>query len=200
MKKLLALALVAVMAGGAMAQVDGEVGGSMGIFFSNEEFSDGTSNLDSTAGQTFNAYIVMLGCVSVTIGGYEVGITHPAGLFILGVTGPSDWVNFGTNTNHLVGYGTELPVGLDGTAVLATLQILDPAGTAGDFQFGPSDPQSHVDWDGPVYSHGPDPTILPTCSLTSGVFNEIGTVATLNGFGIVATESASWTDVKALFD
>ena len=205
MKKLLALALVAVMAGGAMAQVHGEVGGSMGLFFSDTDFSDATSNKDTAPGdEAFFAYIVMLDCVSTSVGGYEVGITgitDPGGtIFILGVDGPNGWVNFGDNTNHLVGYGVPLPVELDGTAVLATMQILDPIGTVGDFVFGPSDPSSFPDLTVPVFSDGPVATILMTCTLTTGVFNEVGTVATLNGDGIVATESASWTDVKALFD
>ena len=202
MKKLLALALVTMMAGGAMAQVHGEVGGSMGLYFSSTEFSDETSNMDTAAGDpAFNAYIVMLDCVSTSIGGYEVGITIPAGIFVLSAVGPNGWVNFGTFTDHLVGYGEPLPVELDGTAVLATLQILDPVGgMPGEFLFGPSSVQSLPDWNGPAYTHGPDPTIILACTLPSGEFNQVGVVATLNGEGVVATESAAWTDVKALFD
>ena len=65
--------------------------------------------------------------------------------------------------------------------------------------FGPSEPASIPGV--PVISDGEDPTILIGCQLTGDAGGDSpDVVATLNGNGIVATESHTLTGVKALFE
>ena len=97
MKRLLFIALALVIAGGAMAQdtfglwrmVDGEYV----PYIPAEEVLD-----------PFTLFITVHEPSSFSIGGYEVGIGIPADMVILATTGPNGWTNFGTPTNHLVGF------------------------------------------------------------------------------------------------
>ncbi len=205
MKKLLALALVALMAGGAMALEYGDVGCGMGMFFSNTEFSDATTNTNPTPAP-FNAYIVAIDVQIESIGGYEVGITmDETAIFVLTVTGENGWTNFGTNTNHLAGFSTPMtPSG--GAVVLCTMQMLYSAADPQDIVFGPSTPSSWgpenpqgILWDGPAIANASG-DLLYTAFLTGGVSDAPSTVATLNGTGITATENHTLSGVKALFD
>jgi hypothetical protein len=206
MKKLLALALVALMAGGAAAQDYGDIGGAMGMFFSESDFSDATTNTDQTA-TGVTGYIVLLNCPVSSIGGYEVGITLPGAVFVLDAGGPNGWTNFGNSTNHLAAYtGGALPVN-NGAVVLGFIEMLYTAISPVEIQFGPSSPSSFgpnnpqgIFWDGPAVADGTVPEILYRCWLTGGVSGEVATVATLHGTGITATEQRTLSGVKALFD
>ncbi|MBD3220173.1 hypothetical protein GF314_02945 [bacterium] len=191
MKKMLALAFVALMASAVAAQP------GMGIFFSNESFTDADTNFD-TAGAAFDAYLVLLGAEFASVGGYECGVDiSDAGVFILDVSGPNGWTNFGDNTNHLCGYQTPLMVDPDQTIVLATFNMLY-AGTAEvTIALGQSTPPSLPDWDGPVVADAAFPDDLIGTYCTGG--ETPGVVATLNGDGVTATEARSLSDIKALF-
>ncbi|HOX25043.1 MAG TPA: hypothetical protein PLL30_04695 [Candidatus Krumholzibacteria bacterium] len=194
MKKLLALAIVALMAGGAMAQP------GMGLFFSNSDFTSGQTNVN-TVGAPFFAYIVILGVesgVSPDIGGYEVGLQFSDTVFILSVTGPNGWTNFGSNTNHLCGYQSAV-IPVDGAAVLCTLNMLYSGAGLVEVTFGPATPPSIPGHDGPVLAGFANPDNLIACGLTSGP-TVPGVVATFNGGGIIATEATTWTQLKNLFD
>ncbi|HOX25042.1 MAG TPA: hypothetical protein PLL30_04690 [Candidatus Krumholzibacteria bacterium] len=192
MKKLLALALVALMAGGALADAP-----ELGLFFSNTEFVAANTNFNPGA-VPFNAYIVLLPLGNVeTVGGYEVGIGMPASVFVLSVSGPNGWTNFGNNVNHLAGYQQPLPVGEMG-AVLCTMQLFGGAGTPAVVEFYNANPPSIPSHPGPVIADGANPDILLSCFLVTGQIN--GVVATFNGAGVVATENHTWTGVKNLFD
>ena len=196
MKKLLALALVAMMAGGATAQVQN----GMGIFFNDSVFDETTTTVAPAVNVPFDMYLVLIAAEFSTIGGYECGIEFSVpGTLILAVGGSNGWTNFGDNTNHLVGYTVpRLPVDPDGTAVLATLNVMRQDADAVDISLGPADPSS-VGGAGPAIADGGDPDILRTCHLTTDAVSP-GVVANFNGVGIVATESSTLTDVKALFD
>lgn len=192
MKKLLALALVAMMAGAALAQPASSEDNMMGMFFSDVEFTDGATN-HVNAFAPFFGYVVLLNPTVPSIGGYELGIALDPSVFVLGVSGPNGWTNFGNNTNHLAGYTSPVPASDAGT-VMASLNMLY-TGTATIFiGFGPSEPSSLGDW--PAIANGENPDELIACPLTS----DGGYVATINGDGVVATESMSFTGVKALFD
>jgi len=191
MKKLLALALVALMAGSALAQAP-----EIGMFFSDTEFTQETANIASPAGP-FNGYVVLLGSDLSILGGYEVGIAEDSGgtLFALSVTGPNGWTNFGSNFNHLVGFQTPLPVVPEGV-VLSTVQMLYSGTDVVTFTMGASNPNSIDDHDGPVIADGSDPNNLVACWTTGGA--PTAPVASVNG-QVVAVEAETLTGVKALF-
>lgn len=193
MKKLLALALVVMMAGGALAQ-----GAGMGIFFDPAVFTDANSNLDPAAGTPFNAYLVLLGSPFDTIGGYECSVAiSDATVFVLTLTGPNGWTNFGgSNLNHLCGYQQALSTPAGGT-VLSTFNMIFSGANEVTMSIGAATPPSIPGV--PVIANGANPEELLGCGLTSGS-TVPDVVATLNGAGIVATESHTLTDVKALFD
>lgn len=205
MKKLLALSLVALLAGTASADL------GLGIFFSNTEFTDANTNY-TTVGAPFNAYLVLLtneasehleynsdGVYSqvTSVGGYEVSveISDPA-VFILGVTGPNDWTNFGSPTNHIVGY--QVPLAWNGDfAVLATFNMLQTVAVEATITLSGSTPSSFAG--APGIGNGDNTDLLYQAGLTTGT-GPTGVVATLNGAGVVATEAQSLSSIKALFD
>ncbi len=199
MKKLLALAIVALMAGGAFAQA------GMGLFSSDTDFSDATTNFDVTG--AFTAYLVLINAEPTwtTIGGYECGITcDNAGFFVSEATGPNGWLNVGgSGTNHAVGYGTPLPIGDNHSVVLSTLQCGYYIPTPATISFGPSDPSSGRDldpqWFGPMLANGSNPDELAMCFCAGGV-SPVGPVATLNGAGVTPATESSWSGVKDLFN
>jgi len=130
---------------------------------------------------------------SATIGGYECGIGFMGGdPFVLAVSGPNGWTNFGDNTNHLCGYQTPIPA-LPVT-VLSTLNCLVPAAPFDALvTMGPSVPSSFND-EGPGYADGVNADILVLCDVPAdGVVGRITTE-------VVATEAHTLTDVKALFE
>ena len=171
---ILALALV----GPAFAYDDN----TMGMFFSDSDFSDETRNLD-TSTAPFNGYVVLLAPTVSTVGGYEVGISlSESGVFVLGASGPNGWTNYGENLNHLVGYGTPLPVYSSG-AILGTVQMMYTADQLVRIHFGASDPASMPDV--PVIADGSDPNVLIGCN----VLGSDGNVASLNAPPPVAEEA-----------
>jgi hypothetical protein len=184
MKSLLSILFVALLAFPALA-VD-----SMGISGSTDTLED---ILFVDPGTPFNMYVVLIDPSSVTIGGYECGLSFQGGTpFVLSVTGPNGWTNFGDNLNHLCGYGTPLPA-----AELTVLSTLNVLVSAAPFEalviMGPSDPSS-FGGEGPGYADGVNPEILVLCSVPAdGV---VGTITT----EVVATEAHSLSSVKALFD
>jgi len=194
MKKLLALALVALMAGGALAQ---EING-MGVFFSDTEFTDATTTAAST-GAPQNMYVVLIASEFATIGGYECGLSFSdAGVFALGASGPNGWTNFGSGSlDHLCGYMTPLAVGGNGAVVLSTVSFLFGGGTPVDITMGQASIPSFPGF--PAIADGSNPEALRACVLTTGVAPP-GVVANLNGSQIVATEERSLSEVKALFE
>ncbi len=188
MKKLLALTLLVMVAGGALADSEDNM---MGMFFAEPFVSENTNFENNFA--PFFGYIVLLGPTVESVGGYEVGITMPATVFVLAASGPNGWTNFGNNTNHLCGYQTPLPV-VDGGTTLASLNMLYTGTDIIYIGYGEADPPSIPGV--PVIADGSNPDILIPCNLTS----DGGFVATINGPGVVATENHSLTSVKALFN
>ena len=194
MKKLLALALVVMVAGSALAQ---DLNG-MGIFFDNAVF-DETTNTVATAGAPLDMYVVLIASEFETIGGYECGIefSDPT-VFALGATGPNGWTNFGSGAlDHLVGFMAPVQTTVDGAAVLATINILYGGSDVVDITMMDASIPSFPGF--PAIANGANPEELRACLLTTGVAPP-GVVANLNGEGITAMESHTLTEVKALFD
>jgi len=193
MKKLLALSLVVLVAGTATAQMP-----ALGLFFSNSEFTDAQTNLNPELGVAFDAYLVMLGADFVSLGGYEASIAEDSGglLTVTGATWPNNGFNFGQNLNHLVGYGTPLPV-TDGVAVLCTISMIYGGSGTVEFTSGAATPPSVPGWNGPVFGDNANIDDLVEGTSTGGA--PIAVIATLNGDGIVAVEQSSLSQVKSLF-
>jgi hypothetical protein len=206
MNKLLALMLVALMAGGVFAQDNDN---TVGLFFSDDiaaiVAADDPSNPDDEAFHpatnfdndfaAFNGYLVLLYPTVESVAAYELGLSFaPEEPFILNVSGPNGWTNFGNSTNHLCGYQTPLPAGPDGGMVLSTLNMLYTGTASVEISITPSDPESIPGV--PAIADGNDPTILLPMQLVN---NNFGYQATINGEGTVATESHSWSNVKSLF-
>jgi hypothetical protein len=184
MKTLLTTLFIAMLAVPAVA-VD-----SMGVSAAMDTVED---YILVDPGVPFDFYVVLIDPSSATIGGYECGLGFQGGEpFVLAVTGPNGWTNFGDNLNHLVGYMT--PVQGQPVTVLATLNCLV---SAAPFEalvtMGPSTPSS-FGGEGPGYSDGVNPEILVLCTVPAdGIVGIISTE-------VVATESHTLTGVKALFD
>ena len=194
MKKLLALALVVMVAGSAIAE-DNE----FGMFFSPDVFGQEQTNINTPIFTPFFGYVVMLYPSVVSVGGYEVGIIVPPTVLALSASGPNGWTNFGDNFNHLVGYGAPVPAAPEGT-VLCTLQLMLNADAVVGIEYHASNPGSVPGHDGPAITDGEDPTIILPCPLTVDANGEFPfTVATINGPGVVATEDHTLSSVKALF-
>lgn len=193
MKSLLALALVAVMAGSALADAP-----EVGLYFSNTEFTQETVNFAAPLATPFSAYIALTMSDLTSVGAYEVGISHDGGsaLLITGASGPNGWTNFGNNLNHLAGYQTPLPVNENGT-VLGQVDMLLLSPSTVVFTMHGANPPSVPGHDGPVLADGQNSSNLVVCWTPAGAPN--GEVASLNG-EVVAVEQNTLTGVKALFE
>jgi len=191
MRTLLTVILLATLAGTAFAQFPGS--NLIGVFFSDTEFTQETTNFDTDAAPFFS-YLVLVNGTTNSVGGYECSVAYSdPTVFVLGVTGANGWTNFGDNGNHLVGFQTPLPVQLPGT-VLATFNLLYSGVDRVEISLGPAIPASIPDE--MAIADGDDPENLIGCPCLT----DDCVVATLNGEGVVATENQSWTGVKALFD
>ncbi len=191
MRTLLTISILTLLAGTAFAQFPGD--NLMGVFFSDTEFTQETTNIDSGA-VPFNAYLVLVNATVGTVGGYECAIdfANPS-IFVLSVSGPNGWTNFGDNTNHLCGYQVPLPSEQPGT-VLATLQLLYSVTDPVEISLGPATPPS-IPGDMAI-ANGANPDELIACPcLTADCV-----VATIWGDGVVATEDQTWSSVKSLFE
>jgi len=192
MKHFLIALLLLVPLAAAQAQYEGP--NLLGMFFSDTEFSEETAN-HAPAPELFDAYFVLLNPEVDSVYGYEVGIsTTDPNCFFLYVTFPNNGDNFGNDMDHMVGYGTPVPV-VDDVVILSTVTLLYVYSDYVEISFGVSSLNSIPGHDGPVIANGADPDDLIPCTIPSGEIS--GVVATLNG--VVAVEHHSLTGVKALF-
>jgi len=184
MKTLLTTLFIALLAFPAMA-VD-----SMGV---SSEMDTVENFIFVQAGIPFDFYVVLVDPSSSAIGGYECGLGFTGGdPFVLAVSGPNGWTNFGDNLNHLVGYQTPLPA-MDVTVLCTMNCLVSSAPFEALIVMGASTPSS-FDPPGPGYADGVNPEVLVACEVPGdGVVGIISTE-------VVATEAQTLTGVKALFD
>jgi hypothetical protein len=205
-KLLLALSLVAMMAGSAFAFLDDGVN-SLGVYFDSPVFEQ--SCFTPTAFVPFNVYFVLANPEFNNLGGFEFGWRFEPLLtgFILATNLPSGALNIGTNNNLIVGLGTGLIT--SEATVLVNFQIMASVVPTSPtwVQVGPAQPASlplHAafnDFNNPA-------NIIPmnfsTVNGQSITVNPQGWVVPGLGSlfcpGPVATESATWGSVKALFE
>jgi hypothetical protein len=192
MKKLLALALVAMVVTGAMAQDSDE----FGLWVRDLDGNYVNSLIGQGPYVPFQMYLTIHNTSVATVGGYEASVGLPAGqtLILAAVFNNGAGTNFGTNTNHLVGFAAPVPGGE--LLVVAELQVMLTApGLILPIELGPSVPSS-VGGEGPAYADGSNADNLITCSYITGMPH----VFTFGELGPVGVEAKSLSQVKALFN
>ncbi len=208
MKRLLALALVAMMAGGAMAQP------SIGIFFSTSTslpagfdpfaFEGAVHPNTVTPSGTFYAHVVVAGLTGYSIlNGYEFGILVPAedddffpmgGWDYMGVGAGIDATYPGIPGSYCRAHGYTVPRSISADFMIvmqARFRNFYGAGF-GDWSLGP--------WG--ITTTMPKIVVDAEFELDVPVLVEDyqGGWVVCAGSGVVATESMTWTNVKSLFN
>ncbi len=195
MRSRLALSLLLLLLPFTVVQAQWDGDNRLGLFFSDSEFTADNTMLETPAAP-FDSYIVAINPQVWSISGYEVSIIIPdPAVFVLLVSGPSGWTNFGSNVNHLAGFGVPVPV-VDNAAVLSTMRLLYGGSDEIHIDFGAATPHSIPEHEGPVMADGANPDNLVPC-FTTIYGTPSGLVAILNPH--VAVEASSLTKVKALF-
>jgi hypothetical protein len=219
MKKLLALALVAIMAGGALAQTPYLYEGCeyrIGVFFSTDaetfEVSSEATNLDFPAGAFFYMHLIVMDSPDM-ISAYEMQVSGLGALVIASwIPVPNaGFLNLGDDFNHIATFGFPQP-NPDGVIKFGHWNIFPLAPEQSlNVAMGPAVPSS-IQGDGPVFvvnselvranfTVGDYSGCLE--DLAPGMFPEF--VGTTYGPGVdievesVATETRSLSSVKALF-
>lgn len=144
----------------------------------------------------FSMHVILMDATQPTIGGYECSLIFEGDQpVVLGVDGPNEWTNFGSGDNHLVGYGTPLPV--TSYMILATYSCLVLEGPFETYMvMGPSEPSS-FEGQGPGYVDGENTDILVLCTYT---LDDDGVVGAISDDTVVPAVTQSLSAVKALFE
>jgi len=189
MKRLLFIALALMIASVAVAQEPD----TFGLWRMVDGDYENYLPVEDIPGEFF-LYVTLHDGSTFSVGGYEVGMDIPAEMLVLEIDFFGG-VNFGDNTNHLVGYTAPIFTQED----MLVLSVMDCLSTAlppapVPIVYHGADPASIPGHDGPVYADGTNPDNLIACGYVDGTPNVF-----LFG-GAVATESQSWSGVKSLFE
>lgn len=201
MKKLLfavsalaALSLLAPSAG--FAQYDNH----MGIYTAEMEVNQETTNLvtNTVYFVITNPYNVEEGHDVEWIHGYEGSVVIDGSALVLDVRWPVQAINVGSNTNHVVGFGSTDVHVVDGAATVAEMDIIYMDAGLGPvtITLGPADPTSvpgmmaFLDGDGTV-NGGLVSMMTSSGDWANPVF----------GFNaaVVATDNSSFDNIKAMY-
>jgi hypothetical protein len=205
MKKFAILLALTMIASSAFAIVDTGTS-SLGIYFDNS----GDTNCFVPAPATpFNAYFIMASPAVANMGGFEFAWRFSPDVvpapFILGTTLPAQALNIGTNYNFIVGLGGGLVT--SEATVLVTLNMMALAAIAPGtvLQVGPATPASiplhaaYNDFNNPADIRPMNfSTVMGPNDIDANGWVVNG-VAKMSCPGPVATESTTWSGVKALF-
>ena len=205
MKKLVTLvALASLFAAPALALPD-EGPDSYGIYFMVDD--NYVNQVMDIAPNTFvPTYVILAGITRPSVGGWEVAFAFEplsAGA-VIGTTFQGDAQNFSTPPSFIVGLGTPLPTPAEGYLVLAEMNVLFFAGVM-EWYGGPTDPASIEGV--PAYANGEDVADLVGCYFSTDADGQFlddegwttHPVAAVNLDAPVATENASWSNVKNLY-
>jgi hypothetical protein len=206
MKKFAILLALSMVASSAFALID-EGNSSLGFYFDNQ----GDVNCFApTPFVPFTAYVIIANPQVQNMGGFEFSWRfnpQPAAApIITGFVLPPQALNIGTNYNVIVGLGGGLIT--SEATVVASISMIATAAIPADtyVQVGPATPASH-----PLHAaynnfNNPAEIIDLNFSTVDGVANVINAqgfvvpgVARMACAGPIATESATWGSVKALF-
>jgi hypothetical protein len=204
--------LVALLASSAVAQSD--YGPALGLFFSNGEFTDATTNFEHTPNQPFNAYLVLL-----NPGDYDYVIGWEARLLLTNgdplpsslsgsVNLPGGYSNFGTGPfDHRVQWDEDSTIAIsDGGTLLTTFQLTSTSSDPLELALGEPEDASFSSHYGPAVglARGLEELFIAATTTGGGVApgptGPYPVVATLSGDGITPVEQTTLSDVKRLFD
>lgn len=195
MKRLIALALLAALAGGggkATAQVDPRPDG-LGMYFD----TGATVYCREAVTGPVSLYLILTNCSQPSgISGWECHATYdiPPGCYEIGWTLAEGSSNESTAPDFVVSLATPMPNAP--TMLLATLGLLIFCPDAIFFYLGPADSPSIPGL--PAYAVGDDPGIMIPLHLISG--NPDFPVASLNDWCFSAdAEETSFGSIKALY-
>jgi hypothetical protein len=205
MKKLVTLvALASLFAAPALASVPDEGPDSYGIYYLvgdeyvNQVFDVGPNTFVPT-------YVVLAGISRPSVGGWEVAFDFTAGSgAVVGTIYTGEASNFAGVPSFIVGLGTPLPTPAEGYLVLAEMNMLFFGGVQ-EWYGGPTTPASIAGV--PAYANGEDVSDLVPCVFSTdadGMFTDDEgwmtiPLAAINMEAPVATENASWSNVKNLY-
>ena len=204
-KLLLLLALTSLMIGSQAFAILDDGQNSLGVYFDAGTFE--VNCYDPIPNVPFSMFFVLANCTEDIIGGFEFAWEFdpdPAGTyFTLGTILPPNALNIGDNNNFIVGIGS--PYETNEATVLVEMQILFVVPPAEAFvTVGPSTPASIPG--SAAFVSGESVLFSMRYSTVDGVnviVDEMGWVRPGLGRipcpGPIATEKASWGNVKALY-
>lgn len=206
MKRIVALFAICLWAGTSFALLDDGTN-SLGAYFD----ADGNVNCFAPAPATpFNVYWILANPVAENLGGFEFAWAFAPEVvpapFILSVTLPPSALNIGTNTNLIVGLGGGLITTEATTLVTLNMMVLAPVNPETYITAGPATPASIPGHAATNDFANPADIVPMNFSTVDGVnviIDENGWVvpgvAKMSCPGPVATETATWSNVKTLF-
>ncbi len=206
MKKFAILLAFSMIASSAFALVD-DGNSSLGFYFDNA----GDINCFAPAPFVpFSAYFIIANPEVANMGGFEFAwrfSPQPASApivqnFVL----PAQALNIGTQNNVIVGLGNGLLTSEATVLVRIDMILLAAMDPATYVQVGPATPASHPGHAAYNNFANPAEIIDMNFSTVNGIDNTVGTdgwvvpgIAKMSCDGPVATESETWSGVKALF-
>lgn len=194
MKRLLFVALALIVAGSAVAEDQFGLWRVENQGAWNELWLNYVPMEDIVGFHTL--YVVLHDRSLFNIAAFEVGINWPSFVFPTALDIPNNGINFGDFEDLLVGYNIPV-VSPDFTRlVLATLTVFvaAPPAESAHVEFRGAWLESIPGHNGPVVAAGFDFDILVAC----GYYGNDPDVFLFGG--TIATESATWSSVKALFN
>ena len=206
MKKFAILLALSMIASSAFALVDDGTS-SLGFYFDNA----GDTNCSAPAPFVpFQAYFIVANPEVANMGGFEFAwrfAPAPAAMPIIqNFVLPPQALNIGTNFNIIVGLGNGLVTSEATVLVRIDMILLSAMDPETYVQVGPATPASHPGH--AAYNNFADPAqiINMNFATVNGIDNTVGLdgwvvpgVAKMSCPGPVATESETWSGVKALF-
>ena len=193
MKKVVAILMMSLFATSAFAVVDDAVN-SMGIYF---DLNADVYEANGPMYVAFNAYVIVTNPDFGALFGYEFGYEVIGNCSVMGTTlagtGPID---VGDNC-HIVGLAA--PLATSPATVVTTLSVFPMSADPISFELKGALPNSIVGSNVPALLLEGD-VIIPA-GLSAGLTEEGDTqiCAYINGWGVVATDEASWDEVKSLY-
>jgi hypothetical protein len=199
---MLSLALAALAAftlllpAAGQAQTIPPLGDSICGLYNAPDFTGTTraSEMGVTINTQVTVYIVMTGCPIESVSAFECLLTFESGSLIIGTSYPTDAINVSQPPEFIVGFGSPLGV-TDGVVSFAELTVLYLGATDEKIYLNPTTQPSIPG--AMAYVNGMDDSDLREMFPSSGDF--ANPAFGINFEPMVATEDASWTDVKNMF-
>ena len=176
----------------------------MGIYFSDSDFDELSTNIDAGPAEPFAAYLVCAFPSVSSIGGFEVGI-DVGNLWVTAVSSPGVFQR-SRQVINIIRVFDEPPSPAE-YVVLTPLTMLTMTTDTEPIRMFASEPSS-VGGAGPAIYDYDNPDDYYVCNLTTCYPEDhplYEVVATVNGDGVdlcevVATRGESWSGVKSLFE